>query len=794
MGIRSKATRVLFGLCVFIPVAAFAADTYDGTYLRIARVQVGGTVYGDVWVRPRGVVSVGYDKLRSNPSVSTAPSAYQDSFDPATGRLTMPVVQAYGTVYADVVVTIQEVVFVGGVFGSNLGTLSTAYASTTGSDANPGTLSQPFRTAQMCASTLAPGGTCYLRQGTYAETVTPNSNTMIASYPNETATIDGSDPVPASLWSKYQGSIYRAPLSLAAGDSNQVFVGGEAMTEARWPNGDDLFHPVWATAQSGTTASTLVDANLPSANLAGTRIHWWSGSDPWDPQTGVITSSGAGQATFSLDGASFLDSIVPQSGGYYHLFGSLALLDTPREWYYDAGAGQLYFWAPKGADPAQLPVSVKQRQYAFDLNGASNVTLKNLQVIAANVVTDINSSGNTLDTLKVTYPTQFTTLPDMPTCPWAACNTYPNSYWYNHIADSGIVINGSGNAIVNSEIAYSAGNGVSLLGSGNTVRNNLIHHVGAAANNTSGVAIQGTGHHVTNNTIYAVPRFAIFLGTVSYYPYVPPNNNDVSYNNIFDCVMVSRDAACIYAGGQPGVSGTVIHHNWIHDSSARDPGPAASFALAGVYFDEDASGWAATQNVLWNNQGWNVFIHGGTGTVPMDIIVANNSIPDAAQHAAILLLDVVACGSTQIANNQVLAAPQQVSYAEVGSNCTLTNNSATAAGATEMASVVPGCNFAGCSSSAPPAVVNGVVAASIQAAPFSRRVSPGAAATFSVIGAGSGPLGYQWQRNGLDIPGATSPTYTTPATSLGDDGTSFTVTVSNSLGNAKSTPAILNVE
>jgi hypothetical protein len=794
MGIRSKATRVLFGLCVLSPVAALAVDTYDGTYLRIPRVQVGGSVYGNVIVRPGGVVSVGFDKMRSNPSVTSAPSATQDSYDPSTRQLTIPAVQAYGTVYANVVVAISEVVFVGGILGSDLGTMATAYASTSGSDANPGTLSQPFRTAQMCASSLAPGGTCYLRQGTYAETVTPNSNTTITSYANEVATLDGSDPVPASAWTNYQGAIYRAPLSLATGDSNQVFVGGEAMTEARWPNGDDLFHPVWATAQSGTTASTLVDAKLPPGNLAGARIHWWSGSDPWDPQTGVITSSGAGEATFSLDGASFLDYIVPQSGGYYHLFGSLALLDQQREWYYDAAAGLLYFWAPNGVNPGQLPVTVKQRQYAFDLSGASNVTLKKLQVFAANVVTDVNSSGNTLDTLKVTWPSQFTTLPDMPACPWSGCNTYPSSYWYNHIADSGVVLNGTGNAIVNSEVAYSAGNGVSLLGTGNTVRNNLIHHVGAVANNTSGVAIQGTGHHVTNNTIYAVPRFAIVLGTVSYYPYVPPSNNDIGYNNIFDCVMVSRDAACIYAGGQPGVSGTVIHHNWIHDSSARDPGPAASFAVAGVYFDEDASGWAATQNVLWNNQGWNVFIHGGTGTVPMDIMVANNSIPDAAQHAAILLLDVVACGSTQVANNQVLAAPQQVSYAEVGSNCTFTNNSATAAGATEMASVVPGCNFAGCSSSAPPAVVNGLVAASIAAAPYSVRVAQGASATFSAVGAGSGQLVYQWQRNGVAIPGATLPAYTTPATSLADDGSSFTVTVSNTLGSATSAAAILNVE
>jgi hypothetical protein len=794
MSIWSKSRRMLLAVCVFSPLAASAVDTYDGTFLRIAKVQVGGTVYGNVLVRPGTVLSVAFDKLHSNLPATYAAAATMDSYDQATGRLTIPAVQAYGTVYADVVVTVGEIVFVGGSFGANLGVLATAYASPGGSDVNPGTLSQPFRTAQMCASSLAPGGTCYLRQGTYAETVTPNSNTTITSFQNELATIDGSDPVPAGAWSTYQGAIYRAGVTLASGDANQIFVGDEAMTQARWPNGDDLFHPVWATAQAGTGAATLVDASLPPANLAGARIHWWSGADPWDPQTGVIGSSSAGRASFAVDGASLLDLIAPQAGGYYYLFGSLALLDKQREWYYDSAAGQLYFWAPGGIDPGQLAVKVKQRQYAFDLDGASNVTVKNVNVFAANVVTDPNSHGNTLDSIKVRYPSQFTTLPDMPGCPWPGCQTYPSSNWYNHILDSGVVIGGTANAIVNSEISYSAGNGVSLFGSGNTVSNNLIHHVGASANYTSGVVVQGTGHKVTRNTIYAVPRFAIFLSTVSYYPNVPPNDNDIGYNNIYNCVMVSRDAACIYAGNQPGVSGTVIHHNWIHDSSNAYPGPASDFALAGIYFDEDASGWVATQNVLWNNQTWNIFVHGGAGTVPLDTAITNNSVPDVAPHAAIELADVAACGNTQIANNKVLVASQQVRYSVAGPDCTFTNNSATASGATEMASVVPGCSFAGCSSSAPPAVVNGAVAASIATAPYGLRVSQGASATFTAVGAGSGTLGYRWQRNGVDIPGATLPTYTTPATSLADDGASFTVTVSNTLGSAQSAPAVLNVE
>lgn len=66
-------------------------------------------------------------------------------------------------------------------------------------------------------------------------------------------------------------------------------------------------------------------------------------------------------------------------------------------------------------------------------------------------------------------------------------------------------------------------------------------------------------------------------------------------------------------------------------------------------------------------------------------------------------------------------------------------------------------------------------------------------ATFTVEAEGEN-LVYQWKRKGIEIPGATYPTYQTPPTSHRDDGTEFTVEISNDYGSVESEAVYLQVE
>lgn len=77
--------------------------------------------------------------------------------------------------------------------------------------------------------------------------------------------------------------------------------------------------------------------------------------------------------------------------------------------------------------------------------------------------------------------------------------------------------------------------------------------------------------------------------------------------------------------------------------------------------------------------------------------------------------------------------------------------------------------------------------------PASRTAAPGSTVTFSVRASGPGTLEYQWQRNGTDVTGATSPDYTLASVTVADNGARFRAVVRNSSASVTSGEAVLTV-
>jgi alpha-tubulin suppressor-like RCC1 family protein len=85
------------------------------------------------------------------------------------------------------------------------------------------------------------------------------------------------------------------------------------------------------------------------------------------------------------------------------------------------------------------------------------------------------------------------------------------------------------------------------------------------------------------------------------------------------------------------------------------------------------------------------------------------------------------------------------------------------------------------------------VAPTITVQPASLSVQPAQSAVFNVEAVGTGPLTYQWQRDGVPIQNATAASYTLASASAADAGARFTAQVSNAAGNVLSSAAVLTV-
>jgi hypothetical protein len=582
----------------------------------------------------------------------------------------------------------------------------TYYVALLGSDSNPGTAAQPFRTIQRCASVAASGDTCVIRAGTYRETIIPNSGVTFRPDTNATVTVSGADPLTG--WTQDSGSIYRANVALNSSlKANQVFVNDTMVFLARWPNMPVNASPMdiqWATAGPGSGASAIYDSSLPNINWSGAIVHVWGGTNPFTHQTGSVTSSSAGQVNLTTSAWSNCPGLCAIPGARYYLSGVRAALDTAGEWFYDTSAQRLYLWAPGGGSPGN--VTVKQREWAFDLRGRSNVTIQGIQLFAAGIITDGASQNNLIEGISARYLSHF--------------DTFGTSFKL-HTTDTGIVLNGSGNIVRNSTLAYSAGNGVGVVGDGNTVTNNLIYDAGYGGTYATAVLVAPNRSNVTitYNTIYRTARDGISLDYDDVRGGDIQKNHTIAYNRVYSYGLWTNDVAGIYACCHLDASGTKIHHNWVYHygvaPGALPWGSRESAWAAGIYTDNGSGGFAIFQNVLWQNRSAGIYLHGDGGPLNGAIAVYNNTIfgsqGDATnndQARGVYLCGANGWSGTSVQNNKVPNDPSLLCLGEVSySGATFSSNTATAIGANEGISATVGCNLSGCGGESPPTVVNG---------------------------------------------------------------------------------------
>lgn len=190
------------------------------------------------------------------------------------------------------------------------------------------------------------------------------------------------------------------------------------------------------------------------------------------------------------------------------------------------------------------------------------------------------------------------------------------------------------------------------------------------------------------------------------------------------------------------------------------------------------------------------------------VVIANLTIRNARQHA-VAIHPGADSGRVENCAMSTTVVPLPTTPAIDGRGCqnwVITGNSITGIGGTS-ATARPAIHFYGGASAT--VVSNNLVlncdralglggdpveiSPVISQQPLNTSITAGEVATFSVVSVGTPPPVYQWRKNGLTIAGATSATYKTPVSTLGDNASVYTVAIANSAGSVTSAGATLTV-
>ncbi len=494
------------------------------------------------------------------------------------------------------------------------------------SSGNGTSLGTPFKTIQEAANVAQAGSTVNIRGGTYRETVIPiNSGTSsnpitFQAYNNETVTVSGTELVTA--WTQQSGNIYQASMLDSMGVGNdQIFVNSQMMFWARFPNTTtlDVSRPVWDTSStvtssfvSGQWEVSLTDADLPgdASEWVGGYVRMSSGSG-WVQDTGQIQASSAGNTLdFNLAGLRVGATYQPVDNDRYYITGAFKALDSAGEWYRDPNTDTLYLWQPGGGDPDNAVVEYKARELAFNLSGKDYIVLDGVDVFGASIRTSESSEYITIQNMDAKYVSHFELI--------------GSDAWQRGKEDTGIILKGKGNTLKDSTIAYSAGNGVLVVGEGNSVVNNVIRDVGYSATDTAAVQALKTASMPINrnlkiafNTMYNSGRSLIVHGYVE--------SSSIINNELYNAMLQTSDGGALSTYGVDPVNdskGTVIAYNRIYDIYAFGD-PANSKLAVGIYPDNGSSNYVIHNNVVWN-AGKALQIN--TYSNPQGILVYNNTL------------------------------------------------------------------------------------------------------------------------------------------------------------------------
>jgi len=475
------------------------------------------------------------------------------------------------------------------------------YVAPTGDDTAAGDREHPLATISAAAAKLQPGDTCRVQPGVYRETVRPaisgTNDQPVRFIADGDVTVTGTDLLSGN-WTKAGDHVYQLRTDLRF---EQLFCDGQMMTEARWPNTPlgDLMTMSRAEADEGTTYDRMVDAALPPGDFNGAVMLLWPGSR-WGNATRRVVDYQPGR-DFQFDKTlekerkdeyHATDPYKPIATNPYILYGVLAALDSPGEWFQDPQTGVVSFWPPDGKSPAEHVVEVKQRPLAFDLHGLSYVRVQGFKI-----------TGAAID------------LQDAEHCLIEDCHLryidHAREFDTNQMPPSRNVVTGRANTWRQCSLAYAGGSLLRVGGEDNLVLSCYLWDGNYIGGYQSLLDLRGAvGAQILGSTICRAGRDVV--------QHHRAKRIRIERCDIWNANLLNNDSGATYAWGTDG-EGSVIAYNWVHDNIGD--------STVGIYLDNFDKNFIVHHNVVWNNSGTGIRLNSDS----LNNLIANNTIAQSAR-------------------------------------------------------------------------------------------------------------------------------------------------------------------
>jgi hypothetical protein len=532
---------------------------------------------------------------------------------------------------------------------------SDVFISPTGSDTNSGTLASPFKTLERARADVrsriaqglsANGLTVWLRGGVYERTETLELTALDSgtaagpvtwrAYGGETVRIAGAKALsPAwftlvdsrsSVWGRLdataRGNVLQVDLK-AHGLTNygtllprgfgksqsaamELFINGKAQPLGRWPDADQNTAPIDHGFASVAGVASMTSFTVDSERLS----RWASARDAWvhgylgyywaDDHIAVQVIDATQKKIVLATRPSFPIT----TGQPWYAYNLLEEITQPGEWYLDRSTGVLYLWPTAQFSNAEVYVSVLDGPL-FDLNGAKNITLRELHLEStrSSLVTMSNGDHNTLQQLVLKN---------------AGTSSVVISGGSQHrVAQSHVIDSGEDGFIVN------GGDRVTLLASAHVVEDNEIEGVGRFARTYHpAVSLAGVGQIVRNNLIHDTPHSAVmFTG----------NEHHIELNEIRNVLTATSDGGAIYTGRDWGARGNLIKNNFVHHVRSIFK---QGYGVHGIYLDDAVSGIQVEGNVVYAVDGNAIQQGGGRDNIIINNVLVRNGVALATDTRA----------------------------------------------------------------------------------------------------------------------------------------------------------------